>query len=73
LTVRNGSIQFRDFTDSKYSFVVSVSDVCSVERRSGPEGFRALRMELSNGKKVELVPERFGHVFASEDKKSLKG
>jgi len=41
LTVSNGSIQFRDFTDAKHSFVFSVRDVRSVERRRGPEGFES--------------------------------
>jgi tetratricopeptide (TPR) repeat protein len=67
LTVSNGSIQFRDSTDPKHSFAFPVSDVRSLERRRGPEGFPVLRIGLQNEKKFDLVPDTFGHLLAAGD------
>jgi hypothetical protein len=39
-----------------------------VERRSGPEGFRVLRLSLRGKKNFDLVPDVFGHGPATEDK-----
>jgi len=68
LTVSNGSIQFHDTTDPKHSFAFPISDVRSLERRHGPEGFPALRIGLQNGKKFDLVPDTFGHDLSAGDK-----
>jgi tetratricopeptide (TPR) repeat protein len=67
LTVSNGSIQFRDTTDPKHSFAFPITDVRSLERRYGPEGFPVLRIVLQNGKKFDLVPDTFGHDLAAGD------
>jgi tetratricopeptide (TPR) repeat protein len=68
LSVSNGSIQFRDTTDPKHSFAFPITDVRSLERRHGPEGFPVLRIGLQNGKKFDLVPDTFGHDLAAGDK-----
>ena len=68
LTVSNGSIEFRDTTDSKHSFAFQISDLQSLERRRGPEGFLVLRMTLQKGKKFDLVPDAFGHLIATGEK-----
>jgi tetratricopeptide (TPR) repeat protein len=68
LIVSNGSIQFHDATAPKHSFAFQISDLRSLERRRGPEGFRVLRIELQNGKKFDLVPDPFPHLNATGDK-----
>jgi hypothetical protein len=57
LTVRNGSIEFHNPTDPKASFAFPISNVRSLERRRGPEGFPVLRIKLQNGKNFDLVPD----------------
>ena len=60
LIVGNGSVQFRDPNDTKVSFSFPITDVGSLEKRHGPEGFRVLRIKLQNGKHFDLVPDVFG-------------
>ena len=57
LTVSNGSIEFRHPKDATSSFAFPVSDVRSLEKRQGPEGFRVLRIKLQNGQKFDLNPD----------------
>lgn len=68
LTVSNGSIQFRDTGKAKHSFVLQIAEVRSLERRSGPQGFRVLRITLQNGKKFDLVPDPFIHMTSGTDR-----
>jgi tetratricopeptide (TPR) repeat protein len=68
LTLSNDSVQFRDTRDAKHSFAFQISDLRSLERRRGPEGFPVLRMKLQNGKKYDLVPDVFGQLIATGDK-----
>ena len=68
LTLSNDSVQFRDTSDAKHSFAFQISDLRSLERRRGPEGFPVLRMKLQNGKKYDLVSDVFGQLIATGDK-----
>jgi hypothetical protein len=47
LTVSNGSIEFRYPKDPKATFVFPISDVRSLEKRHGAEGFRVLRIKTA--------------------------
>jgi len=72
LIVGNGSVQFHDPNDAKVSFSFPVTDVGSLEKRRGPEGFRVLRIKLQNGKHFDLVPDVFGksNTTSGEDEKN---
>jgi hypothetical protein len=64
LTVSNGSIEFRNPKDAASSFAFPVSDLRSLEKKRGPEGFRVLRIKLQNGQKFDLIP--FPNPFSME-------
>ncbi len=69
LIVSNGSIRFGDF------FAFPVSDVRSVERRAGPmflRSFRALHIQLKNGKKFVLLPTGLGDEGVVAVEKAIK-
>jgi tetratricopeptide (TPR) repeat protein len=69
LIVSNGSIRFGD------SFAFPVSDVRSVERKPGPmflHSFRALHIQLKNGKKFVLLPIGLGDEGVVAIEKAIK-
>jgi hypothetical protein len=68
LTVENGSIEFKNPADPKASFAAPISNVRSVERRRGPEGFPVVRIKLQNGKNFDLVPDFTGQPSSNGEK-----